>query len=162
LGVHDIEWLLDYAGKVKPVKVYAQAVSKVNKPYNELDTMFAIITFENGVIGNLEISWALPQNVSVGLVSSVEIIGTKGAGYIENSRQGLSIATKEGIYNPYMLHWPEYNGKIHGDIKEEIDHFIKATLSNTPYLVDTDNAINAVRVIEGCFQSMKSGMPAEI
>lgn len=162
LGVHDIEWMLDFAGKSLPVKVYAQAVSKVNKPYNELDTLFAIINFENGVLGNLEICWALPETSATALISSVEAVGTKGTGFIEIHNQGLAIATKDGVRYPDALYWPEYNNEIHGDMKEEINHFITATLNNTPYLVDTDNAINAVKIIEGCFESMRTGMPANI
>lgn len=163
MGVHDIEWMLDYAENAKPIKVYAQMVSKKNVIYNECDTVFAIITFDNGIIGNLELSWALPENFSVGLVTGVEIIGTKGSGILEIKGEELKITSETGLaYSPDTLHWPCYNGNIFGDLKEEINHFILATLNKEPYIVDCERAINAIKVIEACCKSLESGLPQSI
>jgi len=162
LGVHDIEWMLDYNKAAKPVKVYCQASSKVNKSLNNLDTVFMIVNFENGSIGNIELSWALPENSASGFMTSVEIIGDKGMGIIEIGNQGCEVITKEVVSYPDALHWPEYNGKIQGDLKEEVDHFVQSVINNKPFLVDTDNTILAISVIEAAMESMKTGKAVDI
>lgn len=162
MGIHDIEWMLDYNKPHKPVKVYAQASEIVNKGL-DLDATFVTITFENGSIGSLELHWAFPQNGAVGFMTSAEVVGSKGASLLHVDDQGLLIATDSGeIEYPDALHWPEYNGRIMGDLREEIDHYILATLKGEPYLVDTDNAILAVEVVEAAMQSIKTGMPIEM
>lgn len=162
LGVHDIEWLLDYNKAAKPTKVYCQASSMINKPLNDLDTVFLIVNFDNGSIGNVELSWAFPDNSACGFATSVEIIGENAAGYIQVDNQGVEIVAENQVYYPDALHWPEYNGKIQGDLKEEIDHFTQAMLNNEEFLVDTDNAVLAVAVIDAAMESIKTGRPVDV
>jgi len=76
--------------------------------------------------------------------------------------QGVSLITKENVFYPDTMNWPEYNGSILGNLKEEIHHFVSATQNNQPYIVDTENAITAVKVIEACFQSIETGLPVDI
>ncbi|AYO29203.1 gfo/Idh/MocA family oxidoreductase [Biomaibacter acetigenes] len=161
LGVHDVDLMLWYAGsKVK--RVYAQKVSKVNADINSEDTIMAIFNFENGAIGCLELCWALPNNTALGIVTSAEVVGTKGAGYVEICDQGLTIYTENNVFYPDTLHWPEINGKICGNLRDEISHFAEATLKGTPYVVPTDSAIKAVEVIEACFKSIETGLPVDM
>lgn len=161
LGVHDVDLMLWYAGSnVK--RVYAQKVSKVNADINSEDTIMAIFTFENGAIGSLELSWALPDNSALGIVTAAEVVGTKGAGYVDIREQGLTIYTESNVLYPDTLHWPEINGKIYGDLKEEIAHFVEATISGNAYVVPTEGAMNAVKVIEACFKSIETGKPVEV
>jgi len=162
LGVHDIEWMLDYNKAARPVKVYCQASSKVNKSINQLDTAFMIVTFDNGSVGNIELSWALPENPASGFMTSVEVIGDKGIGLIQIDNQGLEIITEDTVSYPDALHWPTYNGKIQGDLREEVDHFVESTLNNTPYVVSTDNAIDAIAVIEAAMKSIDSGKAEDV
>jgi predicted dehydrogenase len=158
LAVHDIEWMLDYVGSC-PVKAYAQYSAKGNAAYHEKDTMFAVINFENGAIGCIETCWALPDNTPSGLMSAVNLVGTLGSAALENTNHCLTITLQDKILCPDILHWPLYNGAIHGDLREELNHFILATLGGKPYLVNTDNAIAAIGVVEGCLQSMETGHP---
>ena len=76
--------------------------------------------------------------------------------------QGVSIMTKDDVFYPDILNWPEYNGNIMGNLKEELQHFVTATLTGQPYIVDTENAITAVKVIEACFKSIETGVPVDI
>jgi len=161
IGVHDFEMMCSYM-KSKPTKVYAQKVSKINADIGCEDTVFSVINFENGAVATIELSWALPQNSALGINTYAEVVGLKGAGYIEIMNQGVSIINDTSVYYPDILHWPEYNGRILGDLKEEIEHFVNATLENKPYVVDTENAIMAVKIIEACFKSIETGMPVEI
>lgn len=158
LGVHDIEWMLDYVGK-DPVKVYAVANDVINHDVNEIDSAYVTVSFDGGAIGSVVLGWSLPSNDAVGIICTVEAIGSKGMGSIEVRNQGVEIITADQVLYPDALFWPEYNGEINGDLRAAIQHFVTATLNGTPYRVDTDRAIKAVAVIEAAFKSIKTGEP---
>ena len=161
IGVHDFEMMCACIDS-KPCKVYSQRVSKVNADIGCEDTVLSTITFENGAVATIELCWALPENSALGINTYAEIVGTEGAGYVNIMDQGVSIITKDSVEYPDTLHWPEYNGRIQGDLKEELHHFVSATLQGKPYITNPENAITAVRVIEACFQSIETGLPVEI
>ena len=161
MGIHDIEWMLTYNKETKPVKVYAQESSIVLKGLDK-DATFVTVTFENGSIGSLELNWAFPENGACGFASSVEVVGSLGAAVANVDNQGLTVYTSTEVEYPDALLWPEYNGQILGDLKEELAHFAQATLDGTPYLVDTDRAIAAVGIVEAAMESIKTGMPVAL
>lgn len=162
LGVHDIEWMLSYAYGLKPVKVYAQMNHVVNGKVDDFDTAYVIVNFDNGALGCICLGWSLPDNDAVGILSQVELIGSKGMGIIDTRNSGLEVITDNKAQFPDTLLWPVYNDRLQGDLKEEMDHFIQATLKDAPYLIDTDNAIASVRIVEAAFQSIETGMPVEL
>lgn len=162
LGVHDIEWMLSYANGNKPVRVYAQRNNVINGAVDDFDTTFVIVNFDNGALGCVCLGWSLPDNDAVGILSSVELIGSKGMGAIDTRNSGLEIITDNVAKYPDTLLWPEYNGKIQGDLKAEVDHFIQSTINDEPYFVDTDNAIDAVKIVEAAFKSIETGLPVEL
>jgi len=161
IGVHDIDMMCCYA-QSRPIRAYCQRVSKVNADIGCEDTVMAIINFESGAVGTLELCWALPQNSALGINTYAEIVGIEGAGYINIMDQGVSVITKDEVFYPDILNWPEYNGDILGNLKEELHHFVSATQKGQPYIVDTENAITAVKVIEACFRSIETGLPVDI
>ena len=162
MGVHDFEAMLTFAEPARPVKAYAQWVGKKNVPYNGKDTVFNTITFDNGIVACIQLCWALPEG-SLDFVACAEVVGTKGASYIDVKDQGLSIYREEApVEYPELTYWPEYYGHVHGKLREEISHFVKNTLSGEPYAVSTERAVEAVRTIDACFESLKTGMPVTI
>ena len=161
IGVHDFEMMCSYM-KCKPTRAYSQRVSKVNADIGCEDTVISTVNFENGAVGLIELCWALPENSALGINTFAEVIGVDGAGYVNIMDQGVSVITENNVYYPDTLHWPEYNGRIMGDLKEEIQHFVTATLENKPYIVNTENAVTAVKIIEACFKSIKTGLPVDI
>ena len=161
MGIHDIEWMLDYNSGAKPVRVYCQASSVALKGL-DTDAAFLTVTFDNGSVGTLELNWAFPENGICGFMTAVEAVGTRAAAMLNVDNQGLLIADEASVELPDALHWPVYNGQLQGDLKEELNHFARATLSGEPYLVDTDNAIAAVRIVEAAMESIRTGMPVRV
>ncbi len=161
IGIHDIE-MMCWCAQSKPTRAYCQKVSKVNADIGCEDTIMAIVNFENGAVGTVELCWALPENSALGINTYAEVVGLDGAGYVSVMDQGVSVITKDNVYYPDTLNWPEYNGNILGNLKEEIHHFISATQNGQPYLVDTENAITGIKVIEACFKSIETGLPVDI
>jgi len=163
LGIHDLEMMMDYHEGAKPVKVYAQASNKINGHMNgDLDTAFVIITFDDGSVGNFQVSWAYPANPAKGIYCTAEVIGTKGYGRIDIDNQGLMVMTEQNIFYPDTLHWPSYNGKTQGDLPAQIEHYVQATLSGADYLVPDQSVMRAVAVAEAAQESIKTGKVIDI
>lgn len=153
IGVHDIDIVLWYVQN-EVEEIHAKKVSKV---YDE-DCIFVLFGFKNGVLGSLEFSWSLPEKFPAGLWSEIEVVGTKGAGYIDICDQGLKLFT-DGFCLPDTVHWPEYNGQILGDLRGEMMHFVDAIINNKEFLVSTEDAIKAVGFIEACLESIEKDTP---
>ena len=165
MGVHDFEAMLTFAGSARPVKVYAQAVDKVNGAFNgeravnEGDATFNTITFDNGTIAVIHLFWAHASE-SLGFVARAHVFGTKATGYIDIKSPGLEIYGADSLVEyPELTYWPEFNGEIQGALKAELLHFCEATLSGKPYIVNNERAVLAVKVIDACRESLKTGMP---
>ena len=161
IGIHDFEMMCAYM-RAKPTRAYCQQVSKINADIGCEDTTISTINFDNGAIGLIELCWVLPQNDALGINTYAAVIGRDAAGYVDIHQQGVSIVTEDALLYPDTLHWPTYNGKVNGDLKEEIAHFVSATLDGSPYITKTENAIQAVRIIEACFKSIETGLPVDI
>ncbi|MCR4401478.1 MAG: Gfo/Idh/MocA family oxidoreductase [Firmicutes bacterium] len=126
------------------------------------DALIALLTFKSGAIGTIELGWALPQNFPSGIYASAEVVGTKGAGYVNILDQGLCIYTENGLRCPDTLHWPEVNGQIVGDLRDEIAHFVDRTLDGEEYAVSNTDALAAVRIIEACAKSIDRNQPVQL
>ena len=157
MSVHDIEFMLSCNCQTRPIKVYAQGVSSINREIGQQDTAFLTITFENGSVACIQVMWAMPENTTAILQTGAEVLGTKGIGFIDGKNQGVEIITDQSSQHPDILHWPQYNGQMQGDLKEELQHFVRATLYDEAYFVNTDHAIMAVSIIEAAFKSMETG-----
>ena len=157
MGVHDFEAMLLFAKPALPVKVYSSWVAKKNAPFGSQDTVFNTITFDNGTVACIQLCWALPESDALGFVACADVVGTKGVSYIDIKNQGLELHTETGVAYPDLTYWPEYFGHVAGKVREEIQHFVDCTLSGEPYLVDTHLAMEAVRTIDACFQSLETG-----
>jgi predicted dehydrogenase len=161
IGFHDVDMLQWYAGS-DIEEVYAKKVSKLS----EEDCVFILLSFKNKAVGSLEVSFSLPESCrrvpGIGILwCGLEAVGTKGAGYIDIFNQGIQLFT-DSFYLPDTLHWPEYNGTIHGDLKEELSHFVDAINNDREFFVSIEDAIKTVKVIEAVFESIKLKQPIKI
>ncbi len=163
VGVHDIDIVQWYAGS-RITRVYAQKVAKFNSAYDSEDCIFFLANFANGSLATFEFSWALPKNFPAGIYASIEAVGTKGAGYVDILEQGARIFREEGIACEYpdTLHWPETNGRIMGDLRDEIEHYADAVLNNKEFLVPTNEVISAIAVIEAVLKSLDTDKAVEV
>jgi predicted dehydrogenase len=90
LGCHCVEIGRSYIGKdIKPVEVMCWADTQV-KPIDAEDHGIALIKYENGAIGQFEVSWTFRG----GLDLRDEVMGTEGTIWINNFlRTGLEMFT---------------------------------------------------------------------
>ena len=159
MGVHDVD-AMQWIGRSKVTKVYA-AKCQVLGTGNE-DTLYAVLHFENGAIGSLDYSWAWPNGLMNGFRSAFEIVGTRSAAALDVSDQGLSFVTDAGTTGGDTHLWPEINGRIAGGLADEINHFVTATLANTPYLQHYAEAYDAIPVLDALAESARGGQPVAV
>ena len=161
IGIHEVDIVQWFAG-CRISRVFAQKVRKINKPYDADDCFFVLLNYENGAVGSLEFSWALPENYPVPIECGVEAVGSKGAAHLEVVGQGVRLYKEAGEEIPELSVWPEVNGQIMGDLRVELEHFVSATLKKQDFIMPTADAVDAVRVVEAILRSAESDKPVEI
>ena len=104
-GTHALDicmWCLE--GKT-PVEVYARSIDKVLGPlYQGIDATAGMITFDDGTVYHLSMSWALPVTWPAAVYSlAVGISGTTGVLTIDDTHSDIVLAVSKGQsegYNP--------------------------------------------------------------
>ena len=154
MGVHDVD-ALQWIARSLISRVYAQKVERLGTG-NE-DALYAVVDFENGAIGSIDYSWAWPDGLMNGFRSALEIVGERSAAYLDCSDQGFYAVAEDATTGGDTHLWPEINGRIVGDLADEIDHFIKATLSGAPYVQHHREAFEAIPVLDALALSARTG-----
>ncbi len=159
MGVHDVD-AMQWISRSRITRVYAQKREAL-KTGNE-DALYAVLNFENGAIGSLDYSWAWPDGLMNGYRAAFEIVGTKTAAALDVSDQGLYFVDDLATSGGDTHLWPEINRRIAGGLADELDHFVKATLSGKPYLQHYREAYDAIPVLDALAESAKSGQPVDV
>lgn len=94
-GTHAVDlcsWLLE---GLRPVEVYARSVDKAMAPYLTQDSTFAIVTYEDGTIWSMSVSWALPRVWPAEVYSlDLGVVGTAGVLTIDDTHRDVVFATE--------------------------------------------------------------------
>ncbi len=153
-GVHDIDFLQWLTGS-KVSKVYAEATSNILKDLKVNDTTMATLRFENGVIGLLEQSWALPADMPTALDVELEVVGTKGSAYLDLRSQSISIIAEGRLSQPDLIYGlPDQHFLI-----DEYNHFAKYLNGEVEAKVSGEEALSALEVAEAIVRSTVDGKP---
>ncbi len=158
LGIHDVD-ALQWISGAEIRTVYSRAVSKLmpSLGVRSDDAIFTTCGMTNGMSGQLYCGWTLPSAVPTGIWARTEVIGTAGVIDLDVRDHGLRILSHEQWRLPDALHWPEIDGRITGDLFEEIRHFALAVRNGTPFAIGTAEAMRAVAVNDAILRSTGSG-----
>ena len=159
MGVHDVD-AMQWIGRSRITRVYARK-REILGTGNE-DALYAVLDFENGAIGSLDYSWAWPDGLMNGFRSAFEIVGTRSAAALDVSDQGLYFVNDNGTTGGDTHLWPEINGHITGALADEIDHFVKATVSGEAYVQPYWEAYDAIPVLDALAASARTGVTVEV
>jgi myo-inositol 2-dehydrogenase / D-chiro-inositol 1-dehydrogenase len=146
-GTHALDicmWCLD--GKT-PVEVYARSVDKVLGPlYHGIDATAGMISFADGTVHHLAISWALPVTWPAAVYSlEVGIVGTTGVLTIDDTHRDIVLAVSkpqsEG-YAPdesrlvdFMGSYPPGDmalGELRGPMRDETESWLNRMALGVP------------------------------
>ena len=96
-ATHDIDWLLWCLQPARPIRVYCQAVSKVNRARNNTpDCCWITVTMDNGVVFTVGAGWILPPGYPNFSTTQIEFVGTEGALLIDDSHKDVALMTMKG------------------------------------------------------------------
>ena len=159
--IHDIDyinWFMD----CKPVKVFAKARSVLLKEYGMDDVIYALVTYENGAVACLEACWVLPENSPTIIDDKVELVGTKGAAYVDACDNGVRFVTGERVQYPDSRHWYNVNGAPSGDLSEEIMAFVGNIVNGTKSIITPEDALWSLKVVDAIERSISEGKEVEL
>ncbi len=146
-GTHALDICMWCLEAKTPVEVYARSVDKVLGPsYRGIDATAGMITFSDGTIYHLNISWALPVTWP-GAVYSLEvgIVGSDGVLTIDDTHRDIVLAVSapqaEG-YNPDKSRLVDFRGsyppgdmalgELRGPMREETDSWLNRVALGLP------------------------------
>jgi predicted dehydrogenase len=165
IGVHDID-MVQWCAQKRITRVYAQRIARINKKWNSEDCIYVLANLGSDTIASFEYSWVLPENFPTGLRSKLEIYGSKSTAFLNRFHHGVEIFKERDAEIPYeltdIMHWPELNDHIVGDLKAEVDHFIDAILNDREFAMSNDDAISAINVIESIMASYEKDVPVDV
>ncbi len=159
MGVHAVD-ALQWVARSPITRVYAQK-REVLGTGNE-DALYAVVNFANAAIGLIDYSWSWPDGLINGYRAALEVVGTRSAAYLDCTDQGFYQVGNEGTTGGDTHLWPEINGRIVGDLRDELAHFVAATLSGTPYVQDYREALAAIPVLDALKLSAETGAPVDV
>jgi UDP-N-acetylglucosamine 3-dehydrogenase len=158
LGVHDIDVMRWIVGK-DITRVYAEAESRVLKPYRVEDAVWSVFRFKGGTVGSLENIWVLPSTMLFDF--KLELVGTRGSLWISQPSDGFLYWGEKG---PEILSFyqPVVHGQVRGYLRDEIAHFINCVRGREKPLVSAEDARAAVEVALAIHKSLKEGRPVRL
>jgi len=159
LGLHGLDFM-NWCTDSKVERVYAESIRKVLPDTLESeDTYLALIKYKNGVIGSLESSWVLPENYPGWVDVRLEIMGTKGVIFIDNSGREFEIVQGKGIEYPNMRTVVPVGSKLLGPLRHEIEHFIECIQKDEQPCVSGEDGKAAVEVACAIEKSLERQEP---
>jgi len=143
--IHAIRNLL----QTEPLTIHA--FSELDKTHHVDADAIVHLTFPNGIRATIDSSFNLAMR------NEYRIHGTKGSIIVprafrpdNHGGEGIVIIETTGSYRIETLYGDQY--------ADQIAHFANAILNNDPHLKQTyTNTINNMRVLDACYESIKTG-----
>ncbi|HET6453169.1 MAG TPA: Gfo/Idh/MocA family oxidoreductase, partial [Armatimonadota bacterium] len=161
IGTHSIDtvrWLLE--DEVR--RVYAVSRSEVLKGMgiDTPDFYQATLEFRSGATAVIENSWILPKTTPNIIDLKCEVIGSKGALYLDTSHnRTLEKYTETEATYPDFLVMPAIYGEQAGFAAESIRHFIDCVLHDRQPRVTGQDGLEVTKVIQAIEESVRTGSP---
>lgn len=146
LGIHEFDMLRWILGS-EPVSIYTEESTSVPKKYPQDNESFSIIKFENGVRACAHIGWNLPAQHLGGRDFKLDIIGNKGAFYLDQMRQGIE------IYSESLSKYPSVNSGLYIEDRA----FVNCVLDDTSSPSTGKDGLIALKMVMAAIKSIETG-----
>jgi predicted dehydrogenase len=149
-STHDMDfvfWLLEPA---KPVRVYSQGAYGYMQALNgSYDSMWSIVTMDNGLVVVFGGGWNLPPGYPNFCTTWIEITGTEGALFLDDSHRDVWLNTVENGSQFPMSTMPgeQVDHVFAGQMGPETIHFLESCILDKPVMVTPESA----RMVMECY-----------
>lgn len=107
-SVNTMTYLFDllawYLGGKLPVKAYAAGSTKgrIYEEYGALDSTWCVLSYEDGMVANLGVSWELPEFWPAYVASmDFELFGREGVISVKDDHRDVLMASRKPVPSPY-------------------------------------------------------------
>ncbi|MEA3335095.1 MAG: Gfo/Idh/MocA family oxidoreductase [Chloroflexota bacterium] len=160
-GVHDTDIMLWYTG-ASIETAYAQTLNVNGHRYPDIG--WTMYRFDSGAIGVCENVWCMPDHKGYFPDERMEIIGTEGGVYLQETYPSLQVVGLDGSYTPDPTYWPEIRPGVRGGaLAEELGYFLNCIVDGTPPVVITpEESLAAVQACLAAEHSAEIGAPVPV
>src|SRR4051812_45473682 len=164
-STHDLDfvfWLLEPA---KPVRVYSQgALGHMQYLGGSFDTMWTTVTMDNGMLVVIGGGWNLPPSYPNYCATWIEITGTEGSLFLDDSQRDNWLNTmKDGQQFPMSTMPGEWVDNVFaGGMGPETIHFLEACIRDTPVMVTPESARRVMETYSAADLSADRGEPIDL
>jgi predicted dehydrogenase len=164
-STHDLDvvfWLLEPA---KPVRVYAQGAYGYMKPVNgSYDVMWTTVTMDNGMLVAIGGGWNLPPSYPNYCATWIEITGTEGSLFLDDTQRDNWLNTVSGGQQFPMSTMPgeQVDHVFAGQMGPETLHFLESVILDRPPMVSPDAARRVMECYLAADLSAERGEPIDV
>ena len=132
--------------------------------YNVPDSVFIIVTMDDGCVFNIGAGWVLPPAYPNFSSTWIEVVGTEGAVMVDDTHRDVSLNTMQrGIEFPISTMPGEKVAHVYaGPMEAETIHFLECVAKGRPPLVTAEHARMVMQVYQAADLSAEEGRPVEI
>jgi myo-inositol 2-dehydrogenase/D-chiro-inositol 1-dehydrogenase len=164
-STHDLDfvfWLLEPA---KPVRVYSQGAYGYMKPVNgSYDIMWSTVTMDNGVLVAIGGGWNLPPSYPNYCATWIEITGTEGSLFLDDSQRDNWLNTvSEGTSFPMStMPGEQVDHVFAGQMGPETLHFLECVIMDRAPMVSPAGARAVMECYLAADLSAETGEPIDL
>jgi len=164
-STHDLDivfWLLEPA---KPIRVYSQGAYGYMQPVNgSYDIMWSTVTMDNGTLVAVGGGWNLPPSYPNYCATWIEITGTEGSLFLDDSQRDNWLSTvSDGIRFPMStMPGEQVDHVFAGQMGPETIHFLESVILNRPVMVTPESARVVMEVYTAADLSAERNEPIDL
>jgi predicted dehydrogenase len=163
LATHDLDLMCELAGR--PLRVYAETDRKAHRSHEDL--LAALLRFDSGIIGLLEVNWLTPDKVR-----QLTVTGERGMFVVDYLNQHLTlyenaqateawetIAIFEGVTEGNVTRYAIPRVE---PLRAQLEAFVRAVRGEEPVAVTGEDGLRAVTLALAAVDSGRTGSPVTL
>ena len=166
-STHDLDFVLWCLEPARPVRVYSQnnfGALQQSSGAPIPDLQWITVTMDNGVSFVVGGGWSLPPGYPNFSTTWIEMVGTEGAVFVDDSHRDVVINTmKSGMQLPMSSMPGEKVDHVWaGPMSAETDHFLEAVVRDEPVMVTPEHARMVMEVYLAADLSAETNLPVDL
>ena len=166
-STHDLDFILWCLEPAKPVRVYSQVnygAMKESTGGDIPDNQWITVTLDSGLSFVVGGGWSLPPGYPNFSMTWIEMIGTEGSVFVDDSHRDVVLNTmKDGMRLPMSSMPGEFVEHAYaGPMKAETVHFLEAVACDRPVLVTAEQARQVMEVYIAADLSAERNEPVSL